>query len=161
MGRNVAPVGVALATAGTVILVRAQPPPQVSATVPIDRLVNAVLSFLPLVGAMCASVGGIMIALAIVAAVAGRLPAWGHPSALLWLGLAATALAVVVEEGVMSLVLDSAQPTGLLAVAHGAGVLRTTGAALLACWLTARITGSGSSGPVPRGASVERSSVGE
>ena len=155
MGRKVALFGIALAAAGILILLWAQPAPQVSATVPIDRLANVLLSFLPIVGAMCASVGGIIIALSVVATVTGRLPIGGNPPTLLWLGLAAVVLASVVEVGVLSVVLDGAQPTGLLVVAHGAAVLRTIGAALLAWWLTAQITGSGSRASGLRGASVD------
>jgi len=145
MGRKVALIGVALAAAGILVLLWAQPAPQVSATVPIDRLFNVLLSFLPLVGAMCGSIGGIMIALAVVATVTGRLPVWRNPPTLLWLGLAAVVLASVVEVGVMSVVLEGVQPTGLLALAHGAGVVRTIGAVLLAYWLTAQIARAGSS----------------
>lgn len=159
MGRKVALVGVALATVGILILLWAQPAPQVSATVPIDRLVNVVLSFLPLTGAMCASVGGLMIGLAIVAMITGHLPVRGNPPALLWLGLAAVVLASVIEVGLMGVLLDGAPPSGLLAVLHATGVVRTIGAALLAWWLTAQLTGFGSSRSVNRGASAEGASA--
>lgn len=156
MGRKVALIGVALAAAGIFLLLWAQPAPQVSATLPIHRLTNVVLSFLPLAGALSASVGGIMIALAVVATVTGRLPVRGNPPALVWLGLAAVVMASVVEVGVMSVILTNPQPTGLLVVSHGTGVLRTTGAALLAWWLTAQITRSRPSGARRRrGASVD------
>lgn len=157
MGRKVTLVGVALASAGILLLLWAQPAPQVSETVPIDRLVNVVLNFLPLAGAMCTSVGGIMVGLAVVAMITGRLPVWGNPPALLWLGVGTVVLASVLEVGVMEVLLDGAQPTGLLVVLHATGVVRTIGAALLAWWLSAEIVGSGWSGSVHRGASADAS----
>lgn len=155
MGRKVASIGAALAAAGTLILLWVQPAPQVPVTVPIDRLINVLLSLLPLAGMLCASIGGIVLALAVVARVAGRAPLWGSSPTLLWLGLVAVVLASLVEVGMTSALLNSSQVTALLVVTHGAGVLRILGATLLACWLTARITSSKSYSPGDRGARVD------
>lgn len=147
MGRKVAITGVALVAVGIVLLLWGQPAPQVNVTNPIDRAANLLLELVPVVGAMAATVGGIMLGLAVVMTVAGLPTPSTNPPALLWLALGAVALASVVEV-VMSLSLSGEQSTGLLFIAHATAVLRTIGAALLAWWLTARMTHA--EAPAPR-----------
>lgn len=91
---------------------------------------------------MAACVGSIMIGLAIVARATGGLPvSWQRP-VLLWWALAGVVLASLVEIGLNGITLAGDQPGGLVAAFYIGDTLRTIAAVLVACWLSAALTGT-------------------
>lgn len=146
MGRRVALVGSGLAVAGIVVMV-------VTARsdggfggggTPLQELGAVLLGLLTTLGLLVATVGAVMLALAVTIRYAGHPPVRGYPVALLMTGLGAIVLAEVLRAA-LSLVLGDSVRSGamvwvVMGLAHLGGVLQMAGAALLALWLTGRLT---------------------
>lgn len=150
MTRKVWITGLALVVVGVLAMVVLARPPMVPRVTPMDQLALVLLGLVPVLGLVCATVGAVMLALALAGSLLGRPLVTGHRShlhlPLLLAGLGAVVLAEVVG-AVVSVVLMSGPPLSLiLAVSHVGGVLQMAGSALLAIWLTGRLSAS----PAPR-----------
>lgn len=146
MGRRVALVGAGLAVAGSLLMVGTARGPGLGlggVGTPLEQLGAVLLGLLATLGLLVATMGAVMLALAVAIRYTGHPPVRGYPVVLLMTGLGAVVLAEIVRAA-LGLVLGDALASGpsvavLMGLAHLGGVLQMAGAALLALWLTGRI----------------------
>lgn len=138
MSRKVWVTGLGLVVVGVAAGVLLARPPMIPRVTPMDELTYVLLGMVPTVGLVCATVGAVMLALALTANLLGRPLVTTAPAPLALAGLGAVVLAQVVNV-LVGLLAMSWPMTALLVVSHVAGVLQMAGSALLALWLTGRL----------------------
>lgn len=147
MARKVWLTGLGLVVVGVLLVVLLGRPPLTPRLTPLDELTFVLLGLVPVLGLVCATVGSVMLGLAAAARIADRPLPSAYPASLLVAGLGAVALAEVVR-AVTGVLVDPGLPVAVLvALSHVGGVLQMIGAAMVAVWLTGRLSDPGSARP--------------
>lgn len=139
MTRKVWITGLALVVVGVLAMVLLARPPMVRRMTPVDELGYVLLGLVPAVGLVCATVGAVMVALAVAAGIVDRPLPTEHPRPLLLTGLGVVVLAEVVSVAVGLVAGSGTSMTLLLTTSHLGGILQLVGSALLALWLSGRL----------------------
>lgn len=138
MGRKIALVGALLVASGIAVLNAFVVPPMTGAVTPMGRGFDYLLWFVPMIASLVLATGAVMLALAVLVAVTGRLPVRGLPRALLLWGVGAWMVSVVVETVLLRAMVSGAVPSGPtwtgLVLSQFSFVLQLGAASLLALW---------------------------
>lgn len=141
MSRKVWVTGLVLVVVGVAAMVLVARPPLVPRLTPMDELAYVLLGLVPAVGLVCATVGAVMLALALTGSLLGRPVVTASPAPLALVGLGAVVAAEVVG-AVVGFLASSWPMTPVLLLSHAGGILQMVGSALLALWLTGRLSGA-------------------
>lgn len=143
MGRRIALVGALLVASGMAVLTAFVVPPMTAPVTPMDRGLTFLLGLVPMAASSVLATGAVLLALALAAAVTGHLPAPGRPTLLLWAGLGAWVLAVLVEGVFVPSMMGGSTTVGYLrsglVLSQLSFVLQLGAAVLVALWVVALV----------------------
>lgn len=138
MGRKIALAGALLVASGIAVLTAFVRAPLTAPVTPMSRGVTYLLGFVPMAASLVLATGAVMLALAVLVVITGRLPVRGPVGALLLCGLGAWVLAIAVETVLIPSTMAGSMMTGVvragLVLSQISVVLQLGAATLLGLW---------------------------